>query len=117
MQKKELIQFWLKSAEDDLKVCVSLFEEQHFDLCLFIGHLVLEKVLKAFWLNEHFPNPQPRIHNLAKLAEQAPLALTDTQKIFLLKVNEFYLQARYPEEKQEFSRICTAEFANETFKK
>ncbi|MCZ6820051.1 MAG: nucleotidyltransferase domain-containing protein [Calditrichaeota bacterium] len=69
------------------------FRKQHFDWCLFIGHLVLEKVLKAFWLNEHFPNPQPRIHNLAKLAEQVPQDLTDTQKIFLLKVNEFYLQA------------------------
>lgn len=35
--------------------------------------------------------------------------------IYLLKVNDFHLQGRYPEEKSEFHKICTPEFARENF--
>ncbi len=115
MDKAELVRFWLDSAASDLSVCESLLERKHYDWCLFVGHLVLEKVLKALWLREHYPEPHPRIHNLAKLAEKIPLALSDEQKIYLLKVNDFYLQGRYPEEKSEFYKICTLEFAQENF--
>ena len=115
MEKSELIQFWLDSAAQDLIVCESLFEKKHFDWCLFIGHLVLEKVLKALWIKAHYPELHPRIHNLAKLAERIPLQLSDEQRDFLLKVNMFYLQGRYPEERAEFYKVCTPEFALENF--
>jgi HEPN domain-containing protein len=115
MDKSELTTFWLDSAKHDLTVCESLFEKGHYDWCLFIGHLVLEKVLKALWIREHYPEPHPRIHNLAKLAESIPLELSNEQKAYLLKVNDFYLQGRYPEDKYEFFKICTPEFAHENF--
>lgn len=115
MDKSELVKFWIDSAASDLSVCESLFERKHYDWCLFVGHLVLEKAIKALWLREHYPEQHPRIHNLAKLAEKIPLELTDEQKIYLLKVNDFYLQGRYPEEKSEFYKICTPEFSRENF--
>lgn len=114
-KKTELIQSWLDSAAQDLTACESLFEKKHFDWCLFIGHLVLEKVLKALWIREHHPELHPRTHNLVKLAEQIPFELTPEQKNFLLDVNQFYLKGRYPEEKSEFYKICTPEFARENF--
>lgn len=76
MEKHELVKFWLNSAEEDLEVCESLFKKKHFTWCLFIGHLVLEKTLKALWINRHYPEPHPRIHNLEKLARKIPLKLT-----------------------------------------
>jgi len=115
MEKAELVKFWLDSAAEDLTVCESLFERKHYDWCLFIGHLILEKTLKALWIREHHPELHPRTHNLAKLAEGVPLALTEDQTIYLIKVNDFYLRGRYPDEKKEFYKVCTPEFARENF--
>ena len=115
MERDDLVKYWLDSAAEDLTVCESLFETKHYDWCLFIGHLVLEKVLKALWIREHFPDPHPRIHNLAKLAEKIPFALTDEQNTYLLEVNTFYLQGRYPEQKAKLYKICTSEFAEKNF--
>ncbi len=116
MEKAELVQHWLDSAAHDLTVAESLFEKKHYDWCLFVAHLVLEKTLKALWMRAHHPELHPRIHNLAKLAESVPLALSQEQTRFLLDANQFYLKGRYPEEKSEFYKICTPEFTRENFK-
>ena len=115
MEKSEHIQHWLDSAKQDLAVCETLFTNKHYDWCLFIGHLVLEKTLKALWIRAHFPEPHPRIHNLNKLAAQIPLDLTESQKTYLNRVNDFYLQGRYPKEKTEFYKLCTPEFTQQQF--
>lgn len=73
------------------------------------------KTLKALWINRHYPELHPRIHNLAKLAEQIPLSITHDQKAYLVKVNDFYLQGRYPEEKEEFYKVCTPDFVRDNF--
>ncbi|NIV94523.1 HEPN domain-containing protein [candidate division KSB1 bacterium] len=97
-------------------MCDSLFEKKHDSWCLFIAHLVLEKTLKALWISEHYPEPHPRIHNLEKLARRIPIHLTEDQKKFLVKVNDFYLLERYSEEKEAFRKICTVEFASNNLK-
>jgi len=116
MEKSDLVKFWLDSAAEDLEVCKSLFEKKHYSWCLFIGHLVLEKTLKALWLNNYYPEPHPWIHNLAKLAQQIPLQLTEEKNNFLLDVNNFYLSGRYPEDKKEFYKICNRKYAQKNLK-
>lgn len=83
MGKAELVQHWLDSAAQDLTVAESLFEKKHYDWCLFVAHLVIEKTLKAMWIRAHHPEMHPRIHNLAKLAEAIPLSLSPEQMSFL----------------------------------
>ncbi len=112
MKKSEWVQQWLDTAAEDLRVCESLFEKKHYGWCLFIGHLVLEKTLKALWIDRHYPEPHPRIHNLVRLAEKIPLKLSKEQEDFLLDVNSFHIQGRYPAEKQEFYKLSTREFAS-----
>jgi HEPN domain-containing protein len=56
MTKQEHIDYWLKSAEHDLKTAQSLFKSGKYDWCLFIGHLVLEKTLKALFVNANENN-------------------------------------------------------------
>ena len=46
---EEQIKYWIDLAEQDLFVAESLFINKHHSWCLFIGHLVLEKTLKAFY--------------------------------------------------------------------
>ena len=50
METKQHIEYWLKSAAHDLKAAETLFEHQRYDWCLFLGHLVIEKILKAFYV-------------------------------------------------------------------
>ncbi|GAB6162313.1 HEPN domain-containing protein [Desulfothermus naphthae] len=115
MKKEEHISYWLKSAEHDLEVADTLFQSKKYDWCLFIAHLVLEKVLKAYFVKRYNKLP-PKIHNLIRLAEMANLELTEGQKVFLDEVNDFNLAIRYPDYKFEFYKRCTEDFTKQYFK-
>lgn len=51
MTIEEQIDHWMKAAELDLPVAEHLFKNGYNVWCLFIGHLVLEKILKAHYVN------------------------------------------------------------------
>jgi HEPN domain-containing protein len=73
--KQEHIDYWLKTAAHDWEVAQSLFEHGKYDWCLFVAHLVIEKVLKAFWVRDS-EKAVPQIHNLLKLVHGTRLALS-----------------------------------------
>jgi HEPN domain-containing protein len=93
-----------------------LFESKRYDWCLFIAHLVIEKVLKAFWVRDS-EKRLPWIHNLLKIAEETCLNLSEEQKKFLDEIAAFNIRARYPDDKLEFYKLCTKEFTTEQFEK
>jgi HEPN domain-containing protein len=103
-----------KSAEHDLDAAEGLYKIEKYDWCLFLGHLVLEKILKALYAHDHSDLP-PRTHNLLFLAEKAGIKLTEEQKIFFEKVNDFNFKCRYPDEKFSFYKLCTKPFTTENF--
>lgn len=115
MTTAEHINYWLTSAEHDLISAETLFEHQRYDWCLFIGHLVIEKVLKAFFVRDNPGAPVPLVHNLLKLAEKTKLHFTTEQKALLAEINQFNLKARYPDYKFEFYQKCTRAFAQNYF--
>ena len=43
------VTYWLSGAAHDLDAAEALFAAGKYDWCLFIGHLVLEKTLKAYF--------------------------------------------------------------------
>ncbi len=47
MTNSEHINYWIDSAEYDLDSAFEIFEVGRYSWSLFIGHLALEKVLKA----------------------------------------------------------------------
>ena len=114
---KQHINYWIESADNDLSASKSLFNSGKYDWCLFVGHLVLEKLLKAlFVLNNHNKIP-PKTHNLTKLAKVSKIKLSEEQILFLDEVNDFNLEVRYPEYKREFYKICTKNFTDNYFLK
>ena len=115
MTKDEHIDYWIRSAEHDLDTAESLYEAGKYDWCLFVGHLVLEKMIKAIFVNTHDNEVPPKIHNLVKLAELASISLTLVQKIFLDEVNDFNLETRYPDFKFEFYKLCTETYTKKYF--
>jgi HEPN domain-containing protein len=117
MKIEEHIQFWIESADNDLDTAQKLFEAEKFDWCLFLGHLVLEKALKAHYVQDNENQMPPRIHNLVKLAEKTRIPLSEENRVFFDEVSDFNLQVRYPEYKREFQKKCTSEFCDEKFTK
>ncbi len=109
MQKQA--EYLLTQSDNDLPVAESMLEKGHYTWCLFVGHLVLEKILKAIYVREH-QKIAPRIHDLVKLAKATNLKLSDAQLVFLSEVSDFNMEGRYPDEKNQFALKCDREFAS-----
>ena len=116
MTIEEQIQYWIDGAERDLPVAEHLFEKGDYSWCLFIGHLVLEKMLKGIYVRDVQKYPL-KTHDLVKLANLTTLNMNDEDLDFLSKVNDFHIEARYPEYKKELYNKCTKEFTEENFNK
>lgn len=115
MTKQEHIEYWLKTAEDDLNAAENLLKSRNFQWCLFIGHLVLEKVLKAHFVNDNQDNFPPKTHDLIRLSSKIRISLSEDQLNFLEEVNEFNIEARYPEVKKEMYLLANPVFSTNKF--
>ena len=113
MTKDEHIKYWRKSAQHDLESADSIFDSGRYDWCLFVGHLALEKILKAIFVERNDNNMPPQVHNLVRLAELSKVELDEEQKLFLDKINDFNLQSRYPDYNLEFYKRCTKEYTKD----
>ncbi len=110
--KKKIVKYWVKSTEHDLDVAKSLFEIQKYDWALFIGHLVIEKILKAHFVNDN-EKIAPKTHDIVYLAKNTMIEF-DYDKIRLLDViKDFNMEARYPDDKFSFYKKCTKEFTED----
>lgn len=115
MTRDEHLLYWKDAALEDVKVMESLYEKGHYSWALFVSHLVLEKLLKALYVQQ-VSESVPLIHNLLKLARESGLELTDTQEEFLLEVTAYNIKGRYPDYKKEFQQIATAAYTKERLK-
>jgi hypothetical protein len=61
---------WQNSAVKDYQTINNLFNSQDYHWTLFIGHLVIEQLLKAVYVKNIDINP-PKTHKLAQLAERS----------------------------------------------
>ncbi len=116
MDVQKHIKYWLKAAEHDLKAAEGLFELKHYDYCLYIAHLVLEKSLKAFYVKDKKQIP-PKTHDLVKLIESTALKYDEETEKFLSQVTDFNIEAKYPDFKFSFYKTCTKEFTEYNFNK
>lgn len=116
MRKEEIILYWLESSERDLVTVEHLFEKGDYTWALFVGHLTVEKVLKACFVKRCKGQP-PYTHNLLRLAEKSELDLSEDQKDLLVTITTFNIRTRYDDYKQEFYKTCTKEFAGEWIEK
>ena len=109
--KDKIIQYWIYSSDEDYETMITLFENKRYSWSMFIGHLMIEKLLKALYVkyNNQYP---PYIHNLLRLAETCKLELDEEQKLFFATVTAFNINARYDDYKMSFQKTCTPEFTN-----
>jgi HEPN domain-containing protein len=116
LNKDKLIKYWIDGSDDDFETMVVMFDSKRFSWSLFIGHLMIEKLLKAYYVKVKSDYP-PFIHNLLRLAEKAGIELTDEQKEQLVTITAFNINARYDDYKMSFKKQCTPEFTAEWYNK
>ena len=97
MTKQDYIDYWQETAEKDWEAVESLFEKGNYVHALFWAHLVLEKLLKAHWVKDNKDNFPPKVHNLKFLSEATNLPLSDDQFLFLMRMNDYQMEGRYPD--------------------
>jgi len=54
-----------------------------------------------------------KTHNLIRLAQSTNIDFTDERLIQLDRINDFNMEARYPDDKLGFYKTCTADFTKE----
>ena len=88
---------------------LAMFQSKRYSWSLFVGHLMIEKLLKALYVKINTDHP-PFVHNLLRLSEKCCLKLDEEQILFFATVTAFNINARYDDYKMSFQRTCTPEF-------
>jgi HEPN domain-containing protein len=112
----KIVRHWVETSEEDFQTMLGLFQSKSYGWALFLGHISIEKLLKAVYVKK-YKKHSPFLHNLYRLAELSGIELTDEQSDWLDKITSFNLNARYDDYKREFYSLCTEEFTGEWIEK
>jgi HEPN domain-containing protein len=99
----------IETSCDDFKTVNDLFRSESYHWALFVGHISVEKLLKALYVKLH-ERHAPFIHNLYRLAELCETEPTDEYSDWLDTITSFNINARYDDYKKEFYNLCTPEY-------
>jgi len=112
IDKVRIIYYWIESSENDFKTMNDLYQTKNNSWALFMGHLVIEKLLKALFIKQKDEYP-PLIHDLRCLCEKADLKLDNSRIMILDSVSRFNINARYDDYKQSFYKLRNDGFTTE----
>jgi len=108
-KKQDLVNYWIKSSDYDFEAAEDLLKAGKFAHALFFGHLAIEKILKALFVQVK-EDYAPKTHNLLMLVKSINIEVDDKRLNYIIEINTFNMEARYPDEKLEFYEKCTEEF-------
>lgn len=118
MNNIDLMKFWIESSNEDYDTMLYMKSGKKNTWCLFMGQMVIEKLLKALYAKKNVSEPYaPKSHDLMYLAQKINLTVTETQKLYLNEITRFNLNSRYDDYKREFSKKCTDEYTEEQINK
>jgi HEPN domain-containing protein len=106
---QNIISYWKNSSDQDYATMHHLMESKDHHWALFIGHLVLEKLLKAIYVSKHQKHAL-FTHDLLRLSEKADIKLDGEWTDWLDEISTFNLNARYDNYKQDFYKKANREF-------
>jgi len=112
----KIVKHWIDTSEEDFQTMLNLFDSKSFGWSLFLGHISIEKLLKAYYVSKNKKHA-PFTHNLYRLAELNEIELNDEYADWLDKITSFNLNARYDDYKREFNSLCTIDFTKDWIEK
>lgn len=92
---------WIESSDRDFKAMKNLYQSKDYSWSLFIGHLVIEKLIKAYHIKNKQEHPIP-IHDLTRLAAKAGIECPEEILNQLDTITTFNINARYEDVKLNF---------------
>ena len=108
MNNTELVRYWFESSDNDYETMQVLYKNKKNTWCLFIGHLVIEKLLKGIYARNNTENLiAPKSHNLILLSQKAKLIVPANIREKIQIINTFNISARYDDYKRSFDNKCT----------
>lgn len=107
---RKTVEYWKEGSKYDMGVARALLKSRKYPYALFLGHLAVEKTLKALVV-AHTRQHAPFTHSLTMLAEKTRLSFPPAIMEKLARFMEFYQEGRYPEEQKNYYRRCTKSFA------
>jgi HEPN domain-containing protein len=112
----KIVNHWVETSDDDFNTMLTLFGSKSYHWALFMGHIAIEKLLKAYFVRQN-ESHAPFTHNLYRLAELGGLEISEKYADWLLKITTFNINARYDDYKKEFYNLCTVDFTKEWIEK
>lgn len=114
MNSVDLMEYWFKSADEDYDTMLYMKAGKKNTWCLFMGHLVIEKLLKGLYAKNNPDDPiAPKIHNLILLSQKANLEVPTEIREKIQTINTFNISARYDDYKRTFDEKCTDTYTSE----
>ncbi|MFH0838273.1 MAG: HEPN domain-containing protein [Patescibacteria group bacterium] len=111
---KKLADYWINNSKEKLNSMKKLYESKCYADALYYGHMILEMILKAHVVMKT-KKPALKIHNLRRLYEISGMELEIDDIKLMVKVNEFNMETRYPDEKMEFYKLCTKSYTDKFY--
>jgi HEPN domain-containing protein len=100
-ERGKLLQYWIKSAEEDWDAYNKLRSAKKYAHALFFMHLSIEKLLKAIIVLK-IGDHAPYSHSLSFLLGKSGIDGAERFADALTEMSKFNMQTRYPDEKLEF---------------
>lgn len=104
--------YWITTSDKDFETMVHLFNSKDYHWALFIGHIVIERLIKAGVvkkINDH----APFTHDLRRLAKLSQIEFENEHLVWFDTITTFNLNTRYDSYKQAFYKKCTSDFTSE----
>lgn len=111
MDKKEKVDFWVRSAKEAREVMDWLYKGKRYADALFYGQLMLEKLLKAVYIQK-FDRSPPFVHDLVFLAREVKLGVPEEMIKNLEIITGFNINVRYDDYKESFRKTATKDYAD-----
>ncbi|MDD3687181.1 MAG: HEPN domain-containing protein [Bacteroidales bacterium] len=112
----KIVLHWVETSDSDYESMLTLFNARRYNWTLFIGHITIEKLLKAVYVKKKEKHA-PFTHNLYRLAELSEISLSSEYSDWLDEITSFNLNARYDDYLKEFYQLSTLEYTEKWVKR
>jgi HEPN domain-containing protein len=115
-EAEKVYQYWLSSSDNDYEAMIALYQSKKYNWALFLGHIVLEKLIKAYFVKTTGTHAS-YTHDLRLLIRKSNMDMPEDMVLYLDVITGFNINARYDTFKEDFYKKCTAEFSSEWIEK
>jgi HEPN domain-containing protein len=107
-------QNWVDDADYDLQSAKAMLDSGRYFFVVFMRHLTVEKLLKAFIVERQSVEP-PKIHNLVGLVTRIGLTIPAEHRPLIDQLNTMSVVTRYPDGRRAIASTLTNESATSLY--